>query len=88
MANDGLGRLQRLAGRNLKQARLAAGYSQERWAYEKLKISRSLIGEYERGTRNVSLQTLEDLAARAGLHPLFDLLHPDEEYLSEEQQHS
>lgn len=51
----------RIAGRNVKVARLAVGYNQERLAYE-AKIDRTYVSGVERGLRNPSIKVLARLA--------------------------
>jgi transcriptional regulator with XRE-family HTH domain len=57
------GELQRAVGRNLRAYRLARGLSQEDFA-DVLDIHRTYMGGIERGERNLTLQTVERLAAR------------------------
>ncbi|MGD0638546.1 MAG: helix-turn-helix transcriptional regulator [Nitrososphaerales archaeon] len=59
-------------GRNLRRLRRERGLSQEAFA-EKTGIHRTYIGGIERGERNVTLETVERIAAPFGLDPL-DLL--------------
>lgn len=66
------GSLQRALGRNLRAIRQELGLSQERMA-ERLDLHRTYIGGLERGERNLTLDTVERLGGRLGLHPL-DLL--------------
>lgn len=68
------GSLQRLVGANVRRHRQALGLSQEKLGHE-IGFDRTYIGSVERGERNLSLQSLEDLAARLGLDPM-DLLRP------------
>lgn len=75
------GALQRLLGRNLKKLRQSQGFSQERFAAH-LGYARSYMGDIERGTRNLTLRSIEDIAVRTDT-PALDLLKPDETYLSE-----
>jgi transcriptional regulator with XRE-family HTH domain len=67
------GDLQRTVGRNLRRHREARGLSQEAFAAEVLKVHRTRAGAIERGERNLTLQTVEQIADRTGLDPL-DLL--------------
>jgi transcriptional regulator with XRE-family HTH domain len=69
------GDLQRTVGRNLRRHRQARGLSQEAFAAEVLKVHRTRAGAIERGERNLTLQTVEQIADRTGLDPL-DLLTP------------
>lgn len=56
------GELQQILGRNLRAVRAASGLTQEEFA-DLLGIHRTYIGGLERGERNVTLQTVERLAA-------------------------
>jgi len=56
------GELQQILGRNLRAVRVASGLTQEEFA-DLLGIHRTYIGGLERGERNVTLQTVERLAA-------------------------
>lgn len=58
--------------RNLRTLRLAANLSQEALA-DRCGLHRTYIGAVERGERNVTLQTLEKIAAGLNADPL-DLL--------------
>jgi transcriptional regulator with XRE-family HTH domain len=51
----------RIAGRNVKAARLAVGYNQERLAYE-AQVDRTYVSGVERGLRNPSIKVLARLA--------------------------
>ena len=66
------GDLQRRLGRNLRFLRKAKGLSQEHFADE-LSIHRTYVGGLERGERNVTLRTVERIAAILGVDPV-DLL--------------
>lgn len=66
------GELQRRLGRHLQEHRLRLGLSQEGFA-ERLAMHRTYIGSIERGERNLTLRSVERLAAELGLDPL-DLL--------------
>src|SRR5215212_313413 len=66
------GELQRTVGRNLRAYRLQRGLSQEAFA-EVLGVHRTYMGGLERGERNLTLKSLERLAAAVGIDPL-DLL--------------
>jgi transcriptional regulator with XRE-family HTH domain len=68
------GDLQRNVGRNLRAYRLARGMSQETFA-EVLGVHRTYMGSVERGERNLTLQSVERLAAQIDEEPL-TLLRP------------
>jgi transcriptional regulator with XRE-family HTH domain len=68
------GDLQRTIGQNLRAYRLARGLSQEAFA-EILGVHRTYMGSVERGERNLTLRTVERLAARIDEEPL-TLLRP------------
>jgi transcriptional regulator with XRE-family HTH domain len=70
------GDLQRTVGRNLRAYREGKGLSQEAFADE-LGVHRTYMGGIERGERNLTLKSLERIAARIGLEPLA-LLEPAE----------
>ncbi|HEU4739054.1 MAG TPA: helix-turn-helix transcriptional regulator [Solirubrobacterales bacterium] len=63
------GDLQRTIGRNLRAYRLAHGLSQEAFA-EILGVHRTYMGSVERGERNLTLRSVERLAARIDEEPL------------------
>ena len=63
------GELQRTLGRHLRAYRQERGYSQERFA-EVLGVHRTYIGGLERGERNLTLKSVERIAAHLGLDPL------------------
>lgn len=63
------GELQRRVGRNLRAYREAHGMSQEAFA-DMLGVHRTYMGGVERGERNLTLKSLERIAARVGLEPL------------------
>ncbi|WP_082822735.1 helix-turn-helix domain-containing protein [Microbacterium sp. T32] len=63
------GELQRRLGQNLRAHRHALGLSQEQLA-ERLGYHRTYIGGMEQGLRNLSLRSLERLAADLELDPL------------------
>ncbi|MGH9043453.1 MAG: helix-turn-helix domain-containing protein [Acidimicrobiales bacterium] len=60
------GDLQRRLGRNLRALRTAKGLSQEAFA-DTLGIHRTYVGGLERGERNITLRTVERLAAALGV---------------------
>jgi transcriptional regulator with XRE-family HTH domain len=62
------GELQRRVGRNLRVFREARGLSQEAFA-EVLGVHRTYMGAVERGERNLTLRSVERLAARIGIEP-------------------
>jgi transcriptional regulator with XRE-family HTH domain len=70
-----VGELQRTVGANLRRHREAQGLSQEAFAAEVLNVHRTRAGAIERGERNLTLRTVEQMAERTGLEPL-DLLTP------------
>jgi transcriptional regulator with XRE-family HTH domain len=63
------GELQRTVGRNLRAYREARGLSQEALA-DVLGVHRTYMGGIERGERNLTLKSLERIAAQLGLEPL------------------
>jgi transcriptional regulator with XRE-family HTH domain len=63
------GELQRTVGRNLRAYREARGLSQEAFA-DVLGVHRTYMGGVERGERNLTLKSLERIAARVGVDPL------------------
>lgn len=63
------GKLQRSLGNNLRAYREARGISQERFA-EMLGFHRTYLGGIERGERNLSLKSVERLAAQLEADPL------------------
>lgn len=63
------GDLQRTVGRNLRAYREARGLSQEAFA-EVLGVHRTYMGGIERGERNLTLRSVERIAARIELEPL------------------
>ena len=65
--------LQVVVGRKLRDHRTRLGLSQERLA-DDLGFHRTYLGSVERGERNLTLASVEQLAARLGVDPL-DLLH-------------
>lgn len=62
------GELQRHFGANVRALRLARGLSQEAFA-EVLEVHRTYMGGVERGERNLTLQSVERIAARLGVDP-------------------
>ncbi len=68
------GELQRTVGRNLRAYRERRGLSQEAFA-DVLGVHRTYMGAVERGDRNLTLQTVERLAAQIKVKPL-TLLEP------------
>jgi transcriptional regulator with XRE-family HTH domain len=63
------GDLQRTLGRNLRAHREARGLSQEAFA-EVVGVHRTYMGGLERGERNLTLRSLERLAALIKVAPL------------------
>ncbi len=63
------GDLQRTVGRNLRAYRDARGLSQEAFA-EVLGVHRTYMGGVERGERNLTLKSLERIAAKIEVEPL------------------
>ena len=70
------GNLQRTIGENLRAHRLARGLSQEAFA-EILGVHRTYMGSVERGERNLTLRSVERIAARIDEDPL-SLLQPSQ----------
>jgi transcriptional regulator with XRE-family HTH domain len=70
------GDLQRLVGRRVRSLREERGYSQEAFA-DLLGVHRTYMGAIERGERNLTLRTVERLAARLEIDP-GELLATDE----------
>jgi transcriptional regulator with XRE-family HTH domain len=68
------GKLQRTLGANLRRHREAQGLSQEAFA-DRLGYHRTYMGGVERGERNLTLKSVERIAAKLKLDPL-DLLRP------------
>jgi transcriptional regulator with XRE-family HTH domain len=68
------GDLQRTIGENLRAYRLARGLSQEAFA-EILGVHRTYMGSVERGERNLTLRSVERIAAAIEEEPLA-LLRP------------
>jgi transcriptional regulator with XRE-family HTH domain len=63
------GDLQKTVGRNLRAYRQARELSQEAFA-DVLGVHRTYMGGVERGERNLTLRSLERIAARIGVDPL------------------
>jgi transcriptional regulator with XRE-family HTH domain len=74
------GDLQQIVGRNLRAYREAKGLSQEAFA-DLLGYHRTYVGGLERGERNLTLKSVERIAAHIELDPL-SLLLPDDEQSS------
>jgi transcriptional regulator with XRE-family HTH domain len=70
------GELQRRVGMNLRRYRQARDLSQEAFA-DQVGVHRTYMGGLERGERNLTLQSLERIAAVIGVDPI-DLLQPGE----------
>lgn len=66
------GDLQRVLGQNLRAYREARGLSQEAFA-DHVGVHRTYMGGIERGERNLTLRSVERIAAWLGVSPL-DLL--------------
>jgi transcriptional regulator with XRE-family HTH domain len=67
------GHLQRVLGENVRAYRRKHGLSQEKLG-EKLRKNRTYVGAIERAEENMTLRSLERLAASLGVPPL-DLLN-------------
>ncbi|MGE5281077.1 MAG: helix-turn-helix domain-containing protein [Chloroflexota bacterium] len=63
------GELQKAVGRNLRAYREAKGLSQEAFA-DVLGVHRTYMGGVERGERNLTLKSVEKIAARLKVEPL------------------
>jgi transcriptional regulator with XRE-family HTH domain len=63
------GDLQRNVGQNLRVYRKAKGLSQEAFA-DVLGVHRTYMGGVERGERNLTLKSVEKIAAKLDLEPL------------------
>ncbi len=59
----------RIVAANVKRLRLARKWSQEDCA-EKCDLHRTYIGAVERGERNITLATLDTIAAAFGVSPV------------------
>lgn len=68
------GDLQRAVGRNLRAYRRSRGLSQEAFA-EVVGVHRTYMGGLERGERNLTLRSVEKIAARIDV-PALQLLQP------------
>lgn len=71
------GDLQRRVGRNLRAYRDAKGLSQEAFA-DVVGVHRTYMGGLERGERNLTLQSVERIAAKIEVDPLW-LLRPSDD---------
>jgi transcriptional regulator with XRE-family HTH domain len=71
------GDLQRNLGQNLRAYRIARGLSQEAFA-DILGVHRTYMGGVERGERNLTLKSVERLAAKLDVEPLALLEDADE----------
>jgi transcriptional regulator with XRE-family HTH domain len=60
------GELQHVVGDNVRRIRVARGLSQEELA-EQLGVHRTFMGAVERGERNLTLRSVERLAAGLGV---------------------
>lgn len=60
------GELQKVLGHRLREHRLRLGLSQEEFA-DHVGFHRTYVGAIERGERNLSLRSVEDLAEKLGL---------------------
>jgi len=69
------GDLQKTFGRNLRNVRKSKGLSQEHFA-ELIGVHRTYMGGVERGERNLTLKSVERIAARINLDPLSLLRQP------------
>ena len=63
------GELQQTVGRNLRAYREARGLSQEAFA-DVLGVHRTYMGGVERGERNLTLKSVERIAAKIEVEPL------------------
>lgn len=63
------GDLQRAVGRNLRRYRQERGLSQEAFA-DLVGVHRTYMGGLERGERNLTLRSVERIAAVIGVDPL------------------
>lgn len=67
--------LRQVFARNLRLVRIHAGVSQERMALE-AGLDRAFVGSTERGARNISIDSIEQLAAALGI-AAHELMNPD-----------
>lgn len=63
------GDLQRTVGRSLRRIRQERGLSQEAFA-DLVGVHRTYMGGLERGERNLTLRSLERIAALVEVHPV------------------
>lgn len=70
------GDLQRVVGRNLRVYRASKGLSQEAFA-DVVGVHRTYMGGLERGERNLTLKSVEKIAAKLDVDPL-SLLRSDD----------
>jgi len=70
------GELQKTVGRNLRAYRQQRRISQEAFA-DVLGVHRTYMGGIERGERNLTLKSLERIAAKVGVDPRTLLVEPD-----------
>lgn len=63
------GDLQRAVGRNLRRYRQERGLSQEAFA-DMVGVHRTYMGGLERGERNLTLRSVERIAAVIGVDPI------------------
>ncbi|MCU1356372.1 MAG: putative transcriptional regulator, PvuIIC [Acidimicrobiales bacterium] len=68
LLTPGVNGLAATVGRNMRRMRLEAGMSQDQWAAH-LGYHRTFIGSVERGRRNLTLRSVEQLADRLGVPP-------------------
>lgn len=73
------GRLNVTLGVNLRAIRQARGLSQEQFAHA-LRYDRTYVASVERGERNLTLDTVSDLADRLGVDALHLLQEPRPEH--------
>lgn len=66
--------LPQILGRNVREARLRLGISQEELAF-RAEMKRSYVSDLERGTRNPSVKAVARLATALGVAPA-SLLNP------------